>query len=221
METIEFLNKRIEQIEKAFEIDHSCRIGKTPLEVVQEIPEKVLKELNDYKLEYRAVKTPKEYYSKSLEYRREVLQAQSTAQLCKSVIFRNTLHTKPPKNFDFEKIDPMGLNKNILRTLFSEYICVLVQYEKRMEISEITKYLQKHPLNVTNRKFEFIMADETVLQYEHNAVTPIGIQFPMIVSSGILENDFFWFGGGLVDLKIGTRVLDFMNIYDPVIIKMD
>jgi hypothetical protein len=57
----------------------------------------------------------------------------------------------------------------------------------------------------------------------HNAVSPVGLKdttLPIVLSHKIaeLQPDFFWLGGGEVDLKLGFRAADFIQAYKPFVI---
>ncbi|XP_060207297.1 uncharacterized protein LOC132635086 isoform X2 [Lycium barbarum] len=58
--------------------------------------------------------------------------------------------------------------------------------------------------------------------YEHNAVTCIGMRtdIPVILDEAItkLNPDFFWFGGGEIDLKLGIRTPEFIEFVKPFIV---
>ena len=57
--------------------------------------------------------------------------------------------------------------------------------------------------------------------YMHNAVSPVGCRtkIPIILADRIvkLQPDFFWLGGGEVDLKIGFSAAQFVSAYKPVV----
>ncbi|CAN6723491.1 unnamed protein product [Malus baccata var. baccata] len=58
--------------------------------------------------------------------------------------------------------------------------------------------------------------------FEHNAVTCVGMKtdIPVILDEAIekLNPDFFWLGGGEVDLKLGIRTSEFINFAKPFIV---
>ncbi|PSS09721.1 Envelope glycoprotein like [Actinidia chinensis var. chinensis] len=58
--------------------------------------------------------------------------------------------------------------------------------------------------------------------YEHNGVTCIGMKtdIPVILDEAIvkLDPDFFWLGGGEVDLKLGIRTSEFIDYVKPFIV---
>lgn len=58
--------------------------------------------------------------------------------------------------------------------------------------------------------------------YLHNAVTPVGLAtpLPIIMSHKIaaLKPDFFFLGGGEVDLKVGFKASEFIKQYQPYVV---
>ena len=60
-------------------------------------------------------------------------------------------------------------------------------------------------------------------RFKHNAVSPVGLKdttVPIVLSHKVaeLQPDFFWLGGGEVDLKLGFRASDFVDAYKPFIV---
>ncbi|CAL4886238.1 unnamed protein product [Urochloa decumbens] len=59
--------------------------------------------------------------------------------------------------------------------------------------------------------------------FVHNGVTCIGMEtnIPVIVDEAItkLDEDFFWLGGGEVDLKLGMRTSQFLSAFSPFVVK--
>ncbi|GFZ01948.1 YbaK/aminoacyl-tRNA synthetase-associated domain-containing protein [Actinidia rufa] len=74
--------------------------------------------------------------------------------------------------------------------------------------------------------FEVRLAPDEMSQkltgYEHNGVTCIGMKtdIPVILDEAIvkLDPDFFWLGGGEVDLKLGIRTSEFVDYVKPFIV---
>ena len=63
---------------------------------------------------------------------------------------------------------------------------------------------------------------ETLTGYTTGALTPCGCKsvLPIVLALPIaqLQPDFFWMGGGEVNLKMGLRVADFICAYSPVVL---
>ncbi|EEF36509.1 uncharacterized protein LOC8276938 isoform X2 [Ricinus communis] len=157
-------------------------------------------------------RVPSNYYDWSLDARRDVLCAASVDHLCKSIVLVNT---QAPSNV----IDCSNRNN-------SKYYVVVVQYNARFNAETVKNYL--YALNdgkIAKKKFNMRLApEETSVQltgYEHNAVTCIGMKtdIPVILDEAIarLSPDFFWLGGGEVDLKLGIRTSEFINFVRPFI----
>ncbi|KAH1075034.1 hypothetical protein J1N35_027362 [Gossypium stocksii] len=153
------------------------------------------------------------YYDWPLESRRDVLGAASVHHLCKSIVLVNT---QAPSNV----IDCSDRNN-------SKYYVVVVQYTARFNAETVKNFL--YTLNngkISKKKFNLRLApEETSIKltgYEHNAVTCIGMQtdIPVILDEAIvkLDPDFFWLGGGEVDLKLGIRISEFINFVKPFIV---
>ncbi|XP_040963336.1 uncharacterized protein [Gossypium hirsutum] len=109
----------------------------------------------------------------------------------------------------------------------SKYYVVVVQYTARFNAETVKNFL--YTLNngkISKKKFNLRLApEETSIKltgYEHNAVTCIGMQtdIPVILDEAIvkLDPDFFWLGGGEVDLKLGIRTSEFINFVKPFIV---
>ncbi|KAI3409647.1 uncharacterized protein J3R85_019036 [Psidium guajava] len=156
---------------------------------------------------------PGDYYERSYEERQRILGAHSIDHLCKSIVMVNT---QAPSTV----IDCKDQNN-------SKYYVVVVQYTARLNAEALKNYL--YELNdgkVPKKKFNLRLAsEETSLMltgFEHNAVTCIGMktEIPVILDEAIvkLNPDFFWLGGGEVDLKLGIRTSQFINCVKPFIV---
>ncbi|XP_047946404.1 uncharacterized protein LOC125192794 [Salvia hispanica] len=158
-------------------------------------------------------RVPSDYYDWTLEARRDVLGASSIHHLCKSIVLVNT--QAPPDVTDCS-------NRNN-----SKYYVVVVQYTARFNAETVKNFL--YTLNdgkISKKKFNMRLApEETSMKltgYEHNGVTCVGMKtdIPVILDEAIvkLNPDFFWLGGGEVDLKLGIKTLEFINHTKPFII---
>ncbi|KAK3429018.1 hypothetical protein EUGRSUZ_E00435 [Eucalyptus grandis] len=158
-------------------------------------------------------RVPGDYYDRSYEERRRILGAHSIDHLCKSIVMVNT---QAPSTV----IDCKDRNN-------SKYYVVVVQYTARLNAEALKNYL--YALNdgkVPKKKFNLRLApEETSLMltgFEHNAVTCIGMktEIPVILDEAIvkLNPDFFWLGGGEVDLKLGIRTSQFIDCVKPFIV---
>ncbi|KAL1371207.1 hypothetical protein HN51_001428 [Arachis hypogaea] len=158
-------------------------------------------------------RVPPDYYDWSLEARRDALAAHSIHHLCKSIVLVNT---QAPAN-----VVDCSDRKN------SKYYVVVVQYTARFNAEAVKNFL--YSLNngsIAKKKFNMRLAPEQtstdLTGYGHNAVTCIGMKtdIPVILDEAIvkLTPDFFWLGGGEVDLKLGIRTSQLIRFVNPFIV---
>ncbi|XP_009795297.1 uncharacterized protein [Nicotiana sylvestris] len=158
-------------------------------------------------------RVPSDYYDWPLESRRDIVSAASIQHLCKSIVLVNT---QAASNI----IDCSDRNN-------SKYYVVVVQYAARFNAEAVKNF--PYTLNeskIAKKKFNMRLAPEEtsvkLIGYEHNAVTCIGMKtnIPVILDEAItkLNPDFFWFGGGEIDLKLGIRTSEFINFLNPFIV---
>lgn len=153
-----------------------------------------------------------DYYDWPLESRRDALGATSVDHLCKSIVLVNT---QAPSNV----VDCSDRN-------YSKYYVVVVQYTARFNAETVKSFL--YSLNngkIPKKKFNLRLAPEEISNnltgFEHNAVTCIGMktEIPVILDEAIvkLNPDYFWLGGGEVDLKLGIRTSEFIDFVKPFV----
>ncbi|OAY75720.1 hypothetical protein ACMD2_09800 [Ananas comosus] len=158
-------------------------------------------------------RVPSDYYDRSLEERRDILGAPSIDHLCKSIVLVNT---QAPAS-----VTDCSNHSN------SKYYIVVIQYKARLNAENIKNFI--YTLNdrqIPKKKFNFRLAPEeesvALTGYVHNAVTCIGMKtnIPVILDEAIakLEPNFFWLGGGEVDLKLGIRTPQFINAVNPFVV---
>ncbi|KAK1381794.1 putative ybaK/aminoacyl-tRNA synthetase-associated domain-containing protein [Heracleum sosnowskyi] len=154
-----------------------------------------------------------DFYDLSLELRRDALCAPSVHHLCKSIVMVNT--RAPSSVTDCS-------NRNL-----SKYYIIIVQYTARCNMKNVKNFL--YSLNngkIPRMKFNLLLAPEEVSElltgYVRNGVTCIGMKtdIPIIMDEAILklDPDFFWLGGGEIDLKLGIRTSEFVNYLNPFIV---
>lgn len=160
---------------------------------------------------HRFVRAPAEYYDRPLEFRRDVLGAASVDHLCKSIIMENTRVEEGEKDV-------------------IKYWLVIVQYSAQLHSDKLRQAVQaihaEKGIKLSKSKVNMRLCDEEISDrlsgFEHNAVSPVGIAtpLPILMSHRILElrPDFFWLGGGEVDLKLGISAKSFVSVYDPFVI---
>ncbi|KAH9538229.1 hypothetical protein CY35_16G095500 [Sphagnum magellanicum] len=117
--------------------------------------------------------------------------------------------------------------RDLLGAASINHLCKsIVMYTARLNAEKVRQFV--HSLNegrIPKKRFNLRLAPEEesnrLTGFEHNAVTPIGMRtdIPVILSDAIvkLEPDYFWLGGGEVDLKLGIKTLDFTQIVKPFI----
>ncbi|XP_072958049.1 uncharacterized protein [Typha angustifolia] len=158
-------------------------------------------------------RVPLDYYDRPLEARREILAAPSVEHLCKSIVLVNT-------QAGASITDCSNPNN-------SKYYVVVIQYIARLNAESIKNFL--YTLNdrqIPKKKFNLRLAPEEeslkLTGYVHNGVTCIGMEtnIPVILDEAItkLDPDFFWLGGGEVDLKLGIRTPQFTSAFKPFVV---
>lgn len=161
---------------------------------------------------FRFVRAPADYYDRPLEFRMEVCKAASIHHLCKALIMVNTRAPETCKGWH----DPT----------FSQYYLVIVQYSARLHTDKLNKFVHALAAGRCGKsQVNMRLCPEEVSNdlsgFEHNAVSPIGLKerLPMVISDRIvrLDPDFFFLGAGEVDLKVGVRAKDFLQIYKPFV----
>nr|XP_043628916.1 uncharacterized protein LOC122600278 [Erigeron canadensis] len=165
--------------------------------------------LKDFKFK----RVPCDYYEWSFEARRDVLGAASIHHLCKSIVLINTQAASD--------VTDCSNRQN------SKYYVVVVQYTARFSAERVKNFL--YMLNngkIPKKRFNLRLAPEEISNkltgYEHNGVTCVGMKtdIPVILDEAIvkLHPDFFWLGGGEIDLKLGIRTSEFISFTKPFIV---
>mmetsp|Transcript_37288 Transcript_37288/g.81088 ORF Transcript_37288/g.81088 Transcript_37288/m.81088 type:complete len:290 (-) Transcript_37288:12-881(-) len=150
------------------------------------------------------------YYDQELEWRRDVLGANSVDELCKSVIMENT------------KLAP-DAEPGRLRC-----VLVVVQYVAKLNKERLIKAVQAIEASrnlpaLGKKQYNMrLLEGETCAKmtgFEHNAVTPLGLDIPIVLSDKIAElpSGHFWLGGGHVDLKLRLDVKEVTEKLNAVV----
>mmetsp|Transcript_25800 Transcript_25800/g.72241 ORF Transcript_25800/g.72241 Transcript_25800/m.72241 type:complete len:153 (+) Transcript_25800:818-1276(+) len=146
----------------------------------------------------------------------QILNAASIHHLCKSIVMQNT--RAPPEVVDCED------------WALSKYYMVCVQYTARLHAEKLHSFIRNlaasggHSLSKKQVNMRLVPEDvnDRLTGFEHNAVAPVGCatNIPIIVSHKIaeLQPDFFWLGGGEVDLKLGMPWAEFSDVYHPYVV---
>lgn len=141
-------------------------------------------------------RVPADYYDKSLEYRRECLQAASLSRLCKTLLLENT---KAKKFNDREQVKEADLAPR-QRAALSEHFLVVVQYEDaRFDAERLRRELVARAEGFAPAKaFNLRLAGDGVAEgmtgFVPGAVTPVGARCGLLGSRGqvVLKGE----GGG-------------------------
>ena len=158
---------------------------------------------------------PEHYYSLSLLERAKILGANSTYQLCKSMLMEN-------KAFD----PALALSKN--DKSYAQFYLIILQYEATItnkKLQNEIRALRPAKKRLDPSKFDFRVAsqiaNDRLTGYTHNAVSPFGMkkaeEVPIVLAKAIVTEErrdmsqFIWMGGGHVHLKIGLAVEDLVK----------
>lgn len=167
---------------------------------------------------YRIVEAPSDYYHKTLEERRVILNTHTKDIICKSIILENTAYDESIKNEFYQK-----------------YYLTVVQYTNEFNAEKIAKNLknfinEKFNLKLANKHFHFRLAKNEVAfemtGFTFNAIGPflmkckdMKILFPKNLYE--IYPQYFFVGGGEYELKVGMCVDDFMKLLGKNTIVLD
>ncbi|KEG09826.1 YbaK/aminoacyl-tRNA synthetase-associated domain-containing protein [Trypanosoma grayi] len=152
---------------------------------------------------------PSDYYSHSLQWRRDILEAPSIQHLCKSIVLENT-HC---------------IHSDCSHRENSRYYIIVYPYTEKFDAEFVMRCVKDMNEGLGKKKFNFRLADPAVaLQltgFGHGAVAPFGTttRIPVIMSHRIaqLTPPVFWMGGGHVDCKVRVDVAEFVEIIEPIV----
>mmetsp|Transcript_2628 Transcript_2628/g.3940 ORF Transcript_2628/g.3940 Transcript_2628/m.3940 type:complete len:174 (-) Transcript_2628:47-568(-) len=161
---------------------------------------------------------PEDYYSFPLSKRAEILGAQSTFQLCKSMLMEN------------RAFDP-SLCASAGDISYSKFYLVVLQYEATITTKKLqseVRAIRPVAQRLDPSKFDFRVASEEdnarLTGYSHNAVSPLGMleNVPIVLSKAIVSSDdmtqIIWMGGGHIHCKVGMAVSDFIKAKRPLVL---
>lgn len=159
---------------------------------------------------YSIVEAPSNYYDYQLHERQSILRAHSIDVLCKTIILENVL------------FDPQYESE-----FYKRYYLCIVQYTNEFHAEKIAKFLKnRHNSNckvqLANKNFKFRLCKEEqayeMSGYRFNCITPflmkdenLGILLPDTLLN--IYPQYFWVGGGEIELKIGISIIDFLKLY--------
>lgn len=150
---------------------------------------------------------PAEYYSRPLQWRRDVLEAPSISYLCKTIVMENTHCT----------------NEDCSDRNNSRFYLVVFQYTERFDSEKLARFARDLNPGLGKKKFNFrLAAPERSLAltgFGYNSVVPFGtaVPIPVILSDRItkLAPAYFWMGGGHADCKVRVDVDEFVSVVQP------
>lgn len=166
---------------------------------------------------FRIVEAPADYYHMSLDQRKVIVGCNKEA-LCKSVILENTF-------FD----------ETIECPIYKKYYLTVVQYVSEFNAEKIAKLLrnyigEKYGIKLNKKKVHFRVAPKEVAYdmtgFNFNSIGPYlwKSNDMMIIFPSSLYNiypQYFFLGGGELELKVGVCVDDFMRLFGKQTIVMD
>ncbi|XP_055819671.1 uncharacterized protein LOC129888716 isoform X2 [Solanum dulcamara] len=138
------------------------------------------------------------------------------------------------RDFSFKRVAsdyydwPLEARRDVLGAASVHHLCKsIVLYTARFNAETVKNFL--YTLNdgkIAKKKFNMRLApEETSMKltgYEHNGVACVGMKtdIPVILDEAItkLNSDFFWLGGGEIDLKLGMRTSEFIKSVKPFIV---
>eukprot|EP00931_Biecheleriopsis_adriatica_P099651 TRINITY_DN74307_c0_g1_i1.p1 TRINITY_DN74307_c0_g1~~TRINITY_DN74307_c0_g1_i1.p1 ORF type:complete len:251 (+),score=61.18 TRINITY_DN74307_c0_g1_i1:40-753(+) len=152
------------------------------------------------------------YYDQPLEWRRDRLAASSTDELCKSIVMENT------------RISPDDDPQRIRCVLFIvQYVAKLANKEGMIRVMQALETARGLPaLGKRQYNMRLLEGEECAKMtgFEHNAVTPLGLNLPVVVSDKIasLPSGTMWLGGGHVDLKLRVSVAELQAVLGATVL---
>lgn len=160
-----------------------------------------------YSAEFKWV--PSDYYSQSLQWRRDILEAATIQHLCKTIVLENTRCAKE---------DCSDRNN-------SRYYMIVYQYVNRFDSELVMRLIRDLNTGLGKRQFNFRLADpeksKELTGFDHGAVAPFGTKtpIPVILCSRAAEVTpaHLWMGGGHVDCKCRVDLAEFMERLDPIV----
>ncbi|XP_021912433.1 LOW QUALITY PROTEIN: uncharacterized protein LOC110826140 [Carica papaya] len=136
----------------------------------------------------------------------------------------NILRSNGVNNFSFKRVPAdyydrsLECRRDLLGAASIDHLC------KSIVLSFSLVLTDKLVANIVHYAVRLAPEDTSIklTGYEHNAVTCIGMNtdIPVILDEAIVElnPDFFWLGGGEVDLKLGIKTSEFINFVKPFIV---
>lgn len=152
---------------------------------------------------------PSDYYSHTLQWRRDVLDAATIAHLCKTIVLENT-HC---------------VNTDCSDKANSRYYLAVYQYVEKFDAEMIMRVIKEMNTGLGKKKFNFRLADEEKAKeltgFTHGAVVPFGTTqpVPVVLSASVMKLTpaYIFLGGGHVDCKVRVDVDEFVERLQPIV----
>ncbi|KRX05402.1 YbaK/aminoacyl-tRNA synthetase-associated domain [Pseudocohnilembus persalinus] len=190
----------------------------------QEFLQKCLNRLHFYfnKNNFKSVElitVPEIYYSKSLEWRKNILKAPKENYLCKTLLMVNKHHKSQR---DSSIYNP-------------KYIFVVVQYAAKLnmvKLHQFGRYIQNQNAptekeQIGSKGFHYRLVPESLQEeltgYIFNGVTPFDLlteeKIPIFLPQELVPLEFFYLGGGHPDVKLRVSIDEFISKHEqPVFV---
>ena len=156
---------------------------------------------------------PADYYDRSLEERKVLLGAPSVDYLCKTIVVEN-------RKWELaQALPPPPDGDAATMAARSRYFGVVFQYGARFKKENMEREVRKRG-GLTKKQCQILFADEAevveMTGFVHNSVTPVGsaCEMPIFLSHHVDQLDYFWMGGGAVNLKLKVDTKLFRSAFN-------
>eukprot|EP01043_Picozoa_sp_COSAG02_P028635 COSAG02_NODE_1744_length_11100_cov_6.084083_9_plen_340_part_00 len=157
---------------------------------------------------------PADYYDRSLEERQVLLGAPNVDYLCKTIVVEN-------RKWELAQALPPDGDRSMMAAR-SRYFGVVLQYGARFKKENMEREVRKRG-GLTKKQCQILFADEaevvSMTGFVHNSVTPVGsaCEMPIYLSHHVDQLDYFWMGGGAVNLKLKVDTKLFKAAYGATV----
>jgi prolyl-tRNA editing enzyme YbaK/EbsC (Cys-tRNA(Pro) deacylase) len=165
---------------------------------------------------YKVIQADSDYYKLNLEQRKVVLGAHEIDVLCKTIVLENTY-------FD-EKYES---------EYYQRHYMAIVQYTQELHAEKMAKAIKNYQNEnsqhkLSNKYFHFRLAENAfdMTGYRFNCITPYlskSEKLKILIPKNLIDiyPQYFWIGGGEIELKVGMSLEDFIKLYNNRIIVAD
>ena len=177
---------------------------------------------------------PSEYYTKPLQWRRDMLQAPSIHFLCKCIVLENT-HFEDRKNCEeLESQNTKGATHSNRTTCLKRFVIAVFQYTQKFDAEQLMKFFRQKNPTEGKRSFNFRVAPLEVSQeltgctknamvpfcFPASTLNPEGAAIQVVLDEKVtkLKPEYLWIGGGDVDCKLRISLADFEAATRPFVV---